>query len=76
MNPILKPGDTATIDPTTTDSATVTAPQTDEQKKLKALLARRHPEYEENVKHWKFLEETYEGGREWYGANVSRLYAA
>lgn len=67
----LKPGETALIDPTDAAAQTV-APQTDEQKKLKALIARRHPEYEEKIAHWKFLEETYEGGRGWFEGNIFR----
>ena len=27
---------------------------------IKKLLESRHPEYEEHLAHWKFLEETYE----------------
>ena len=67
----LKPGQTSTIDPTDASAQTV-APQTDEQKKLKALIARRHPEYEEKIHHWKFLEDTYEGGRGWFEDNIFR----
>lgn len=67
----LKPGQTSVIDPTDASAQTV-APQTDEQKKLKALIARRHPEYEEKIQHWKFLEETYEGGRGWFEDNIFR----
>lgn len=67
----LKPGQTSTIDPTDASAQTV-APQTDEQKKLKALIARRHPEYEEKIHHWEFLEETYEGGRGWFEDNIFR----
>lgn len=67
----LKPGQTSTIDPTDAQAQTV-APQTDEQKRLKALIARRHPEYEEKIHHWKFLEETYEGGRGWFEDNIFR----
>lgn len=67
----LKPGQTSVIDPTDAAAQTV-APATDEQKKLKALIARRHPEYEEKIEHWKFLEETYEGGRGWFEDNIFR----
>lgn len=67
----LKPGQTSVIDPTDASAQTV-APATDEQKKLKALIARRHPEYEKKITHWKFLEETYEGGRGWFDANIFR----
>lgn len=69
---ILKTGQVAFIDPKDVDASASLAPQTDDQKRLKALIARRHPEYEENVKHWDFLEDTYEGGREWFKENVFR----
>ena len=44
----------------------------DEQKKLKAFLKRRHPEYAGLEAHWAFLSETYEGGRGWFGDNIFR----
>ncbi|WP_374335512.1 phage portal protein [Methyloversatilis sp.] len=42
------------------------------QKKLKALLKRRHPEYEDKLPHWEFLRSSYEGGREWFTPNIFR----
>lgn len=45
---------------------------TPEQKKLKALISRRHPAYDRMAAHWTFLEATYEGGREWFEANIHR----
>lgn len=42
------------------------------QKKLKKFLERRHPEYEEMLPHWEFLEDCYEGGREWFKKNIFR----
>lgn len=68
----LKAGETAQIDPKDADGAGSLAPQTDDQKRLKALISRRHPEYEENAGHWEFLEDTYEGGREWFNSNIFR----
>lgn len=68
---LTKVGDTTTIDPKGIDALSVDIGG-DEQKKLKALIARRHPEYEENVKHWDFMESTYDGGREWFGKNIFR----
>lgn len=68
---LTKPGDTTTIDPKGIDALSVDIGG-DEQKKLKALIARRHPEYEENVKHWDFMEDTYDGGREWFKKNIFR----
>lgn len=42
------------------------------QKQLDQLLKRRHPEYSEMLPHWNFLEATYNGGREWFQANIFR----
>lgn len=42
------------------------------QKKLKAFLERRHPEYADTITHWKFLESCYEGGRGWFKDNIFR----
>lgn len=39
---------------------------------LKAFIERRHPDYDRLAKHWKFLEDTYNGGREWFPANIFR----
>jgi hypothetical protein len=69
---ILKPGADATIDPKEADNSAAISPQTDDQKRLKALISRRHPEYQENVSHWCFLEDTYEGGRHWFKEHVFR----
>jgi hypothetical protein len=38
----------------------------DQQQRLLAFLKRRHPQYEEMLRHWIFAEETYNGGREWF----------
>jgi len=67
---ILIPGSTATIDPNNPAISSGIAPMSDDQKKLKALITRRHPEYAENLAHWDFLEDTYEGGREWFKGNI------
>ena len=42
------------------------------QIKLRKFLSRRHPEYEESISHWQFLEDCYEGGREWFKSNIFR----
>lgn len=60
------------VDPKSDLAGSSTAPMTDDQKKLRALIERRHPEYHENVDHWDFMEDTYEGGREWFKENVFR----
>lgn len=67
----LKPGETSRIAHTDADGSVSLMPKTDDQKRLQALIKRRHPEYERS-EHWKFLEETYEGGREWFKENVFR----
>lgn len=40
------------------------------QARLKQLIKRRHPEYRELEEHWDFLEDTYEGGREWFENHI------
>lgn len=40
------------------------------EEELKNLVARRHPEYDESVVHWNFLEDTYKGGRDWFFGNI------
>lgn len=42
----------------------------EDKKKLKKLIARRHPDYEETVSHWDFLDACYQGGREWFKKHV------
>lgn len=64
------PGQTIVIDPQQADQSIALAPLDATQKELKALIARRQPEYEERLAHWQLLEQTYEGGREWYNANI------
>ena len=46
---------------------------TTDQKKLRFLVERRHPEYKQKVDHWSFLYETYSGTREWFGKNIFRF---
>ncbi|MDE9494512.1 phage portal protein [Xenorhabdus bovienii] len=45
-----------------------------DQKKLKELVSRRHPEYEAKLSHWNFLAATYTGGRKWFEENIFRYY--
>lgn len=68
----LKPNQSMSVDPKDALASAGTAPLTDDQKKLRHLIERRHPEYAENVDHWDFLEDTYEGGREWFKENIFR----
>ena len=72
MPSVLRPGQIAYLYPQADDFQSAVAPQSDDQKKLRAFVDRRHPEYDENKKHWEFLEDTYEGGREWFKANIFR----
>lgn len=37
---------------------------------LLALVDRRHPEFGDNLDHWKFLEACYKGGRGWIEKNI------
>lgn len=60
------------VDPASSLAGGSVAPTTSDQKKLKALIERRHPEYDENKNHWEFMEDTYEGGREWFKENIFR----
>ena len=43
-----------------------------QQKKLKAFLERRHPEYTKSLPHWLFMNACYEGGRLWFEDNIFR----
>lgn len=45
-----------------------------EQKKLKDLVKRRHPEYDNRLQHWNFLAATYAGGREWFKDHIFRYF--
>lgn len=72
MAQILKPGESMAVDPKSAIAGGMVAPQTDDQKRLRALIERRHPEYDEKKEHWDFLEDTYEGGREWFKDNIFR----
>jgi hypothetical protein len=40
----------------------------------KKIIARRHPMYESNVDHWRFLDATYRGGRDWFKYNIFKYY--
>ena len=42
----------------------------EQQKKVKAFLARRHPEYEMMLPHWEFMKACYDGGRSWFEGNI------
>lgn len=68
---VLKPGQVGVIDPHSID--TTSQPVMDaEQKMLRRLITRRHPQYVDTLPHWQFLRMTYEGGREWFKTNVFR----
>jgi hypothetical protein len=34
------------------------------------LIHKRHPEYLNRIEHWNFLEQCYEGGRDWFTDNI------
>lgn len=69
---IQTPGAVAVIDPQDAAVMTAGAPTADEQRRLKHLIARRHPKYTDFLEHWSFLEQTYEGGREWFKTHIFR----
>lgn len=69
----LTPGKTAVIDPNDPGiTPASTASMSDEQKRLRMLIARRHPEYADHLAHWGFLAATYNGGREWFKEHIFR----
>lgn len=41
---------------------------------IKLLVSRLHPEYNGMQDHWRFLEATYNGGREWFNQNIFRYH--
>lgn len=48
-----------------------------DSKVVEALVGRRHPEFTDNLEHWKFCDSCYVGGRQWLSAkcgNVFRFY--
>lgn len=42
-------------------------------KAMNAFIENTHPEYEEHEEHWEFLEDTYNGGREWFEDNIFKF---
>ncbi len=44
-----------------------------DQKKLKALVDRRHPQFKEKADHWDFLYDTYLGSREWFNDHIFKF---
>ncbi len=67
----LKTGETAVIAPQDLAQAQSVSANPD-QKRLRALVARRHPKYEDLLPHWNFMASTYSGGREWFKQHVFR----
>lgn len=45
-------------------------PETLSQEALRAFFDCRHPQYVEMEDHWRFLEDTYSGGRQWFEQNL------
>lgn len=69
-NRISQAGATAVIDPQEAEMTPPGASTTSKQ--LKELVQRRHPQFEDHLAHWAFLEATYDGGREWFKENIFR----
>lgn len=46
--------------------------QLSDNKQLSLLTTRRHPMYDKLLPHWEFLQNTYDGGREWFTSNIFR----
>ncbi|WEU67476.1 portal protein [Xanthomonas phage JGB6] len=44
-----------------------------ENSELKSLVQRKHPEYDEKLCHWAFLNKTYESPREWLSENLFKF---
>ena len=66
----LQHGQTDVINPQATTGSSAVG--TDDQKRLRKLVDRRHPKYKELLPHWNFMQATYDGGREWFKDNVFR----
>ena len=69
---ITKAGETAVIDPQEIDQPADSNNNPFTSKMLRDLVARRHPLYADNVSHWAFLEQTYDGGRDWFKEHIFR----
>ena len=41
-----------------------------DQQALARFVDRRHPDFDRHIHHWEFCVSTYEGGREWFIANI------
>lgn len=52
------------------EKAVKSIPIPTDSKSLKGLIDRRHPEYDEKLEHWNFLNETYLGTRDWFGKHI------
>jgi hypothetical protein len=44
-----------------------------DEKTLKNLVQRRHPDYDAKRDHWKFLNDTYESPRQWFSENLFKF---
>lgn len=45
-----------------------------DQKTLRKMIERRHPDYDRMRRHWEFLASTYAGGRDWFSKNIFRYH--
>jgi hypothetical protein len=71
--PPFTPGESFTIDPNDPLlNPRMPVALDGDQKKLRHLIERRHPDYRTHIDHWAFLEKTYEGGRDWFPNNIFR----
>ncbi|QNH71630.1 portal protein [Rhizobium phage V1VFA-S] len=41
---------------------------------MREFFDRRHPGYQENLPHWRFLDACYRGGRDWFYENIFRYF--
>lgn len=63
---IAKTGSVAVMDPNEVSAGSTTS----KKDPLLEFIKRRHPTYEQNEAHWRFLESCYQGGREWFSTNI------
>lgn len=45
-----------------------------DQKTLKEMLEKRHPDYQSRLPHWEFCEATYKGGPDWFEQNIFKYH--
>lgn len=60
----------AVIPHTMADRSPTPGASTAQADKYRRLIERRHPLYQQKLEHWAFLQETYNGGREWFEKHI------